>query len=278
MHRKTIAIYRCLYGADFIQQSIKSIIDYVDKIFIFWDDIPWGNVKEVTYKGARIFFPKRFDDILDKIRDINTDKIELIYDHVENNINQFSHLVNDIIIPDYDKPEDIIIIEVDQVFRKNEIENALHEFRNSNWRVAKTRQIELWRSIDFRIPERPKRTGVVFWNMDGIDKLPDTFRQGEPTDYWLNLLHGIYTLDAFVHNLGFCVSEQAMFWKHLLALGFSQKIGDTQPNENWFEDKWLTWDFADNNENLEISRGYESDIPYALRYLRHYQGILPEVL
>lgn len=272
MQRKTIAIYRCLYGADFIQQSIRSIIDYVDKIFIFWDDTPWGNVTEVTYKGARIFFPKRFDDILDKIRDIKSDKIELIYDHVENNINQFTHFVNDIIIPNYGKLNDIMIIEVDHVFRKNEIERALSEFNSNNWKVAKTRQIELWRTIDFRIPERPQRTGVVFWNITGLDRLPDTKRQGEPVYIKME------TLDSFVHNFGFCLSEQAMFWKHLLALGFSQKIGDSQPNENWFEDKWLNWTLDDDNENLEISKGCESDIPYANPYLIHYNGKLPETL
>jgi len=264
MSRSLIAVYRCLYGADFIQESIRSIIDHVDWIFVFYDEIPWGNVTEVTYQGARIFFPKRFDDILDKIRDINNDKITVIYDHVENNVNQFTHLVNDIIVKNYDKPDDIMIIEVDHVFRKDQLIKSIDEFRKEKHICADTGQVELWKTFDYRIPKRPMRTGTVFWNLDGMDKMPDTTRQGERVP--------IYRLNTEVHNFGFCISKQTMFWKHLLALAFSRKIGDSQPREDWFEHVWLNWHPTLNNENLEISEGREHLISHAYPY---NVGMLP---
>ena len=52
------AIYRCYYGEDFIQESIRSITDYVDKIFVFVDNTPWGSADECVYKGETIKFPK----------------------------------------------------------------------------------------------------------------------------------------------------------------------------------------------------------------------------
>ena len=36
-----IAIYRIHYGLDFIGKSIKSIIDDIDLIFIFYSNNPW---------------------------------------------------------------------------------------------------------------------------------------------------------------------------------------------------------------------------------------------
>ena len=56
-----------------------------------------------------------------------------------------------------------------------------------------------------------------------------------------------------------------MYWKHLTAIAFSQKIRDFPPNENWY-DKWLNWTIDGNNKDLEISQGYEHTVPYAMRY------------
>ena len=64
------AVYRCLYGEGFIQESINSITDYVDKIFVFWDDTAWGNIDHCMYKGQRVDFPKKFDNIVEKIKEL----------------------------------------------------------------------------------------------------------------------------------------------------------------------------------------------------------------
>jgi len=39
----------------------------------------------------------------------------------------------------------------------------------------------------------------------------------------------------------------------MTALGFSKKIKDSPPDEDWFEKKWVDWHPKYNNENLDIS-------------------------
>jgi 2-polyprenyl-3-methyl-5-hydroxy-6-metoxy-1,4-benzoquinol methylase len=243
-----------------------SISDVVDKIFIFWDDTPWGNITECEYKRKTVKFPKKFDNIIDKINELDNSKVELIYDHMFNNIGQFTHFVNNIILPNYEKPSEIMIVEVDHVFRKDQLRKSLEEFKQNDYICASTRQIEMWKYLNYKISERQRR-GVMFWNMKKIKKLPQTRRQGDTKDMkWLS---------TYVHNCGFAVSEKVMYWKHLTAIGFSKKIGDSLPNENWLENKWLRWHHTKNNKNLEISKGKESSIPFAVEY---DTAELPEML
>ncbi len=250
------AVYRCLYGEDFIQESIKSIHDYVDKIFIFWDDKPWGSVTSCVYKGKEIKFPKKFDNILDKINELGDPKINLIYDHVENNIGQFTHFMNDIIIKSWPKPDLMMMIEVDHVFKKSEIEKALELMQSGQIRNATTKPLELWKTHQYRIPDR-KRLATMFWNMKDLDRLPQTRRHADSKKPVI--------LPVFTHNFGFCFNPKTMYWKHLTAIGFSQNIGDHPPNENWY-DKWLNWSIDGDNKNLDISQGREHSISHAYRY------------
>lgn len=249
------AVYRCLYGEDFIQESIKSIRSFVDKIFVFWDDRPWGNVVSAHYKGEEIKFPKKFDNILDKIKELNDPKVTLIYDHVENNIGQFTHLVNDIILKNWPKPDLLMVIEVDHVFKASEIIKALEMMLSGEIRHGTTKPLELWKTHEYRIPDR-RRLATIFWNMKDLECLPQTGRQADARPQ---------VLPIFTHNLGFCFNPQTMYWKHLTAIGFAQKIGDSPPNEGWY-DKWLAWSIDGENKDLEISKGYEHTIPYAERY------------
>ena len=45
------AIYRIHYGTDFIIQSVNSIINCVDKIFIFYSEEPWVKTDKINYKS-----------------------------------------------------------------------------------------------------------------------------------------------------------------------------------------------------------------------------------
>ena len=169
---------------------------------------------------------------------------------------QFTRLANERILPYYEKPDELLVIEVDQVFRKDEIEKAFTEFRERGLQCAKTRQVEVWRGFNYRAPEREYRTGAVLWNLRDLDEMPPTGRQAEGM--------GIEILEAEVHNFGFAVSPKVMYWKHMIALAMSEIIDDCLPNEDWLEDKWLNW--HPEMENLEISLGYEHVIPKAVPY------------
>ena len=117
--------------------------------------------------------------------------------------------------------------------------------------ITAWRQIEFWKNKNWRIPQR-KRVGPVLYHKP---KDVQTNFNNLPLNYSYSVS------EKLTHNVGFCFSDQLMFYKHLLAMGFSAKIGDTLPNERWYEDKWLAW--TPDTENLEISKGCEHKIPRA---------------
>jgi hypothetical protein len=253
---KIYAVYRCLYGEDFVQASIRSIDNVVDRIFIFWDDRPWGDTDHAIYKGQRVDFPKppmTFDNVVQRVHDLNNPKVVLQHDHLFSPSNQFTHFVNDLILPHYEMPDCFMFIEVDQVFRPDQLARTMEHV---GWKQhCMTRQVEVWKGLRHRVPERNERTGVCFWMMDGLDQLPKTGAQGDACPH---------VLDTYVHNFGFAVSERVMFWKHMTALAFSHKIGDGLPNESWLEQKWLNW--TPDMTDLEISAGCERAIPHVVPY------------
>jgi tetratricopeptide (TPR) repeat protein len=250
------AVYRGFYGEDFLPLSLASVQDYVKKIFIFWDKTPSGDLAEYTYKGEPIQFPKKFDNAVKQIKELNNPKIELLYEHRDNPENQLTHFVNDIILRKFERPSIIVFLEVDHVFREDQLQKALDEFIEQEYVFATTHQIEVWKGLRHRVPDRPQKVGAVFCNLSKLDEIPETLKHG-----------GILVmpkLSAHVHNVGFAVSEKIMYWKHILSLAKAQKSGDTIPSEDWYEKKWLSWDYESNNENLDISEAEKigSTVPY----------------
>jgi hypothetical protein len=253
------AVYRCLYGEDFIRQSVESIIDSVDKVIFFLDEKVWGDADHCIYRGQYIEFPRFFDRAHEIVKEMAAEnpKIVVRYDHVYNNVNQFTHLVNDRILGDgFERPDEIMVVEIDHVFRPDQLALALQMFRDRGFPCATTRQIEVWRGGRYRVPERPNRVGVVFWNMRHYPKMPPTLRQAD--------LPSMPILDACVHNLGFACSREVMYWKHMTGLGIAQAIADNRPNEDWYEKKWLRW--TPGMRDLEIASGFEHLIPELLPY------------
>ena len=254
----TYAIYRILYGEDFIQESIKSIDSFVDKIFIFWDNTPWGNVTECNFKGNVIKFPPQFDQVIEKILELNNPKIKLIYDHKENNENQITLLYRQYIKPFYPKPDTLIFIEPDHVIKEGDGPRIIDHMRWHKIQNATTTPLEFWKTKNYIIPIRD-RMATIFWDMRNLDDLPDTGRHANGP----NLIKLAYrTL-----NYGFCCNMRTMLWKHLTAIAYSKLIGDSEPNEDWYY-KWLFWKYdSELNKDLEISKGYEHLIPKAEPYV-----------
>lgn len=251
-----VAVYRVLYGEDFIKESIESILPHVDHVFVVKAEKPWGQTLGVTYKGKWIDWPEKFDNTREKVAELNSPKVTIIDDYWPTPRNQLTHIVNDLILPQR-KPETVVFIEPDHVFTKEQAEKAFTHWSLYSGVQASTRQVELWKTPAFAVPERPRRTSVVFHRIFG-QSMGETGFNGAA--------EGIPRLNAVVHNLGFCISEKVMYWKHLTAIAFSKIVGDTPPNEDWYESKWLSWDYQTNNSNLEISLGYEWMIPRAEPY------------
>lgn len=255
--KKTVyAVYRCLLGEDFIQESLSSVSDFADKIFVFMNNTPYGNITGHVYRGETIPFPKQFDAVAEKIRELNNPKIELMDDHYETAENQLTHAVNDIIIPRFGKPSILVYLEPEYVFRSDQAGIALDEFIRSGYVFATTRRVEIWKGFRHRLPDRENKPGAIFCDMSKLRKMPATLKHG-----------GVLVmpkLSAFVHDFGFAVSEQTMYWKHLLSLAYAQQGGESGPFEDWYEEKWLRWDYESNNRGLDISE--KEPIPEVVPY------------
>lgn len=269
----TYAVYRCLYGQEFIEQSIRSVLHVADRVFVYWTNKPFANVRDVTWEGMRIRLPATLPDIREKVQPLVEeygDRVVLQYDHWGVPDDQFTHLINDRMLKEALRPDYVICMEPDMVWKHGELEKALQTFIDSGKLSATFPQVELWKHLTRRIPERPKRIGPVFFSMAG------KYRNGVPkTGKSANTKQMVHLNGAHVHNLGFCVHPRTMLLKHLLAIGFSAQIEDSPPNEQWLLDKWMAWDPADNDNDLEISKGREHTIPNTQRYSR---ASLPEVL
>jgi hypothetical protein len=139
----------------------------------------------------------------------------------------------------------ILFLEVDHIFRSDQIRKAVDEFVEEDYVFATTDQIEVWKGLKHKLEARPNKVGAIFCSLSKLDKMPATLKHG-----------GILVmpkLSAYVHNFGFALSDKVMYWKHLLSIAAPQKFGDTVSDENWYEEKWLRWDYESNNEDLGIS-------------------------
>jgi len=291
--KKIYAVYRLLYGEDFIKESIESILKYVDKIFIFWSDYPFHKVKGVNYNGEYIRFPNKFDNSIEIIKSIDSDKIVLVNEHFETNTNSFTKMYNEHILVEYDECDILMMIEVDHVFREDQLVLALDEFIDSDLPAATTEQWEIWKGfnhcvpqwndpvvkisfpeniinsknykniVDFYSQQNPrKRMCTMFLDMNYYGMLPPTGMHCNPLN--IPFHHNKYRLKARTHNFGFAKSYKIMRWAHLIAVAVSHLNGDTVGNEDWLDEKWVNW--TSEMENLEGCIGYEWHIPRCVPY------------
>ena len=287
--KKIYAVYRVLYGEDFIKESIESVLDHVDKVFVFWSNYTFGKLSNVLYKGEIVKFPNVFDRSIEIVKSINSDKIVLFNEHFMVNSNSFTKMYNEHILPDYDECDILMMLEVDHVFRKDQLELALDQFIDEKRVAATTEQWEIWKGfkhcvpqwnddkVEFEVPnyitdERERsylektnprlRMCTMFINMEYFGILPRTGMHCNPVGIAFH--DKKFRLKARTHNFGFAVSEKTMYWKHLVSIGIASKVNDDPPNEDWYDNKWKSW--TPESENLEQSKGFEWHIPKCIPY------------
>lgn len=256
-----IAIYRMYYGEDFIEKSVMSIIDDIDKIFIMFTDRPWNGADRVFYKKDTILIPCPIDNGAKIAKDLEErfpDKVKAIYHYHPVPNNEFTIMYENLKLRKLvDDARVVMLMEPDMVWPEGKLKPILNYLSDREFTPMCTYQIEFWKSDEFMIPIR-NRPGAIFHNVSGGKPLPVTGKNGST--------RFIIYIDEYVHNYGFCMSEYNMKWKVLIGLTVSRSIGDSMPNEDWYEKKWLTWNFHTNNRDLEISKNYEHFIPYALKH------------
>jgi len=264
----TWAIYRIHYGLDFLEPSIKSIINDVDKIFIFYSQDPWIKAKYINYKNQHLDFPKNPEDVENFLINKFKNNKKIIFKKHECNtpMNQFGDLFNLACTTSKTKPEYVLFMEPDMIFGHKQLRFLKIELDLKFWlKSIIAKQIEIWKFDNikkerntYRIPLR-KRIGPVLWNVKKNQDVINTSLGGGPKDKKNEHFSILKIL-----NLGFSFNKETMLYKHLTSLVFSKIIGDSLPDESWYEDKWLNW--KPETRNLEISYGFQHKIKKATKF------------
>lgn len=240
---KTV-IYRIHYGFEFIYKSINSIHSWADRIIIVVSKEPWYKQKEITYLGeiVKIKHPENIDYHINNLKYIP--KVQVVVKEYSTPKNQWGELINTY-------SDDLVLtMEPDMVIKDISTLSKLEEATKSTPQVICNNQCEFWRNEFWKIHLR-HRPGPTMYRtpkniITGFSNVSGSVRDSNCNDTVL--------------NYGFCFSPELMLYKHLLAIGFSKQIGDSIPNEHWYN-KWLTW--TPESKNLEISLGREKNIPKA---------------
>jgi hypothetical protein len=267
------AIYRIHYGTDFLKASIKSIEKHVDKIFIFYSERPWVITKNVEYKNETINFPNNPENVRDFISTNFTDTKFIVKNYECNTpLNQFGDLFNLARKITNIKPSNVLFMEPDMIFGKNQLKLLKIELKYKFWlRSLVCRQIEIWKfdkeknkRDTYRIGLRKRRIGPVLWKINKNNENITTEFSGATLEKKKNFSNFVKIL-----NMGFSFNKKTMLYKHILAIAASSKIGDSKPDENWYEKKWLNWN--EKTQNLEISKGSQHLIKKAIKYKIPYK-------
>jgi hypothetical protein len=261
------AVYRAYYGEDYIEASIRSVAEAVDKVIVYWTDRAFGDVTGVEYGGEWIEFPRPADGMVDIVRDLaaELDNVTMIYDHFGVPDNQWRHLIART-IDENQTPDVIMCMETDMVWCHDQLRAALTEVAESEEPVMYASQVEFWKSTAYAIPVRP-RPGPIFHRVS-VGVCDETHKNALPVD------DRAAPAAAICHNMGFAAGPALTRLKHLTALAFSATIGDSLPAEDWYEATWLAWDYETNNRDLEPSAKHRHMIPRADKY----DGPIPETL
>lgn len=252
-----IAVYpSVLYGADFIVESIASVLPYVERVYVVFMQRPWGDTSGVEFGGKWISWPERFDDARERVAALKNDRVVSIEAQKSSPWDRWSFAVNDVLGKVCD-PSEVVLIDPDCVFSDVKAKQMFAEWEaHPEYVWAAPGQIELWKTPEWKI-ERPR--SMVSLHRGDVSLLSSDARKRRGVNP-----PETHKLSGHVHNFGFCVSDSTMRWKHLTALAFSPVIGESLPNPAWLDKCWRAWHPTDNNRSLEPSLGCESAIQKAV--------------
>lgn len=254
------------YGIDFIKKSVESIIEDVDHIFIFFSKNPWIVNDKMVYKNKLIDFPVNPENVEEylNVNFINNTKISILNFECQTPLNQFGLMYEQSLKLLKKTPNKVLFMEPDMIFPENGLKLLLYELKIKFWLdFISTKEIELWKINNsfkkkcYRVPYRKRSGGgAMLWNT--TKKIKTGF---SPKDY-KKKIHFSWLVEIL--NMGFCINDKTMFYKFLIGLVYTKKIGDSLMNENWYDEKWKNWNI--DTVNIEQSKGAEHRIPKIIDY------------
>tara|TARA_B100001057_G_C22869335_1_gene958068 strand:+ start:6413 stop:7234 length:822 start_codon:yes stop_codon:yes gene_type:complete len=259
------AIYRIHYGTDFIIKSVNSIIDNVDKIYIFYSEEPWVKTDKINYKNQLIEFPENPENLKKfLLKNFQNNKIIMRKYECNTPLNQYGDLYKIVENEEKKRAKFVLFMEPDMIFGKNQLKILKLELTLKFWlKNITTKQIETWKFNkdninNFRIPLRKRRAGPVLWHINRNKKIQTEF-SGCAIDKKKKFSNFVKIL-----NMGFSLNKESMRYKHLLAIASATVIGDSKTDEMWYENKWLNWN--PDTLNLDVSEGNQKKIKRAYKF------------
>ena len=256
---KIAAVYSIFNEEDYIEYSIKSIYNWVDKIVVMLAAAPW----DAYGSEANMYYSK--SDSTEKIIASlakTHDKIFVIKGVWHSEIDQREAGMSYLRGMDIDY---YFLIDGDEVYRKDHLDNIRDEIESHP--AVGTFQIKcstFWRSFNYRIPYNtmpwtPWRIFKItrYRRVFGL-KIPFTCRMVGCNK--ANSLGPIYLIPpekAIFYHFGYARTEERMKLK-IAASPCRRKF-----IENWFEDVYLKW--PDNREMRNLQPLDSDGLPYAMR-------------
>ncbi len=257
---RTAAVYRLLYGSDFITQSIESVYDRVDHVLCFVTNEAFGGQRVIRYFGRDVYLPHDIDGVRETIEawareHDHAGKVEIIDNPFGSTLlGQVSSMLNEIVLPSYDLTH-VLFLECDEVWHPDNLAGLFDLASESEADEFLVHTCHLfWKSPSFVSTRTNPYT--VLRALKGRASIGETAHALAERD---DSLARERDERVAVHNFGYAGSERTMFWKHLTGLSFSRDMKlDSPPREEWFEDVWRAW-HAERNPRTDLcpSVGHE---------------------
>lgn len=256
---RTVAVYRLLYGSDFIGESLSSIYSHCDRVLCFVGHEMFGGRRTIRYFGRDVYLPHDIDGVTRAInewkeRHDTENKVRVLPNpHATLLKGQLQAMINSEVIPRYD-PTHVLFVECDEVWHEDTIKvlfdiarttdadeimaSACHLFwRSYKYCSTRTNPYAVMRALKGR-----KSIGMTGHALGGVG---ENLKRHE--DDRLK-----------IHNFGYAASERTLFWKHLTGLSFGRDLKlDSPSREEWFEEVWRPWNGVTNRRtDLCPSVGY----------------------
>ena len=124
---RVFGVMKFQHGEEFLQDSILGVVDSVEKLFLFYQDLPWNGSKKVTFQGSKYKLPQKIDraygepdmcfnltlmpEVAMRITEVFPTKIVLARNYAARNSSNVSDLVNEHILPKFGTPDILIVFE-----------------------------------------------------------------------------------------------------------------------------------------------------------------------
>ncbi len=266
---RTVAIYRLLYGSDFIGESLASIYPHCEQILCFVGHEMFGGRRIINYFGHDVYLPHDIDGLTDainawKAQNDPDNKVRVLPNPYATLLKgQLQAMVNNEVIPRYD-PTHVLMVESDEVWHQDTIRTLFEVAQNSDADEIMASACHLfWRS--YKYCSTRTNPYAVMRALKGRKQIGLT---GHALTSAGNDVKRHRDDRLKIHNFGFAAAERTIFWKHMTALSFSRDVKlDSPPREEWFEEVWRPWNGVSNRRtDLCPSIGYEDAFAPAQDY------------